>query len=297
MRKEYREFILHLLLRPDWQIAALISFLLLLILAGGYWLTLSMVIQSAAVIETQITTLREKIHQQQRTLLRQRSRAELQAVLVGIAPLPTMIPPLPQQLLAPLSAAGGKLLHWLPQRPAPIAVGQDNGLQQQGSFKLQLPFNGLVKLLDGLMTQSTAPLAIEQLLLTRLDPDKAILDVTLQLASYHGRITAEQIKQARQQFAMPLLRDPFLTESAAVEECDINNERQGLPELRGVIGDARGFTGWLRLTSGEWLRARTGDTLADGLGYVDEVSKQQVRVSFGRPRCGVKQQTFTLAGP
>lgn len=292
MRKGYREFILHLMLRPGWQLAAMGSLLLLMIFAGGYGLALSARIQSAVAIEAQLKTLKEKINQQQRLLLHQRPRAEMQATLDLIAPLQPVMMPLPQQLLAPLKAAGGKLLHWLPDRQVPII----EGLQQQGTFKLQMPFTGLVRLLEELMTQTLIPLAIEQLSITRPESGNPELNVTLQLASYNGNMTAGQRKQAQLQFAAPLGRDPFISEQTRLSSCNNKAEGDGMPELRGVLGDARGYTGWLRLAGGGWLRAIKGETLTDGLGYVDEVNQKQVRVSFGQPRCGEKQQTFTLAG-
>ncbi len=302
MHKEYREFVARLLLRPDWQIALLAGLLLLVIVASGYWLTLSALIQSAAATQLQAMTLQEKIYQQQRALLRQRPRAEWQAALDLIEPPQTAILPLPQQLLEPLNAVGGKLLHWLPASKTSGTKSLPDDLQQQGTFKLQLPYHGLVKLLEGAMTQSTVPLVIEQLSLARANLSKVIggstslLDVTLQLASYRGNVTPVQRKQALAQFARPIVRDPFIVEKQLSQDCDPLADPRGLPELRGVLGDARSYTGWLRLATGSWLRAKTGETLADGQGYVDEVSNKQVRVSIDRPGCDVRQQTFTLAG-
>lgn len=300
MHKGYREFIQRLMLRSDGQLALLLLLSLLLVFACGYWLALSAMVQSAYAIQTQIKTVEESIVLQQRALLRQRPRAEWQASLDAIRPPQAFLQPLPQLLLAPLNAAAGKLLQWLPDSLALTGEGPLADLQQRGTFSLQLPYSGLIRLLEELMTQSTAPLAIEQLSLTRPAPSSAgpeWLDVTLKLASYRGTVTPQQRKQARTLFATQLVRDPFIATVAGNARCDDGAEWPELPELRGILGDVRGYTGWLRLATGDWLSAKTGETLAGGLGRVDEVSDQQVRMSVERPGCGVKQQIFTLAGP
>jgi hypothetical protein len=303
MHNGYREFIQRLMLRSDRQLALLLSLGLLSVLACGHWLMQTAMLHSSAAIQTQIKTLEEKIVLQQRALLRQRPRAEFQAALDAIRPPQAVFQPLPQQMLAPLNAAAGRLLRWLPDSPAITAEGPMAELQQRGTFSLQLPYGGLVRLLEELMTQSSVPLTIEQLSLIHPTPSQAAsesptwLGVSLTLASYRGTVTPQQKKQAQALFAVRLVRDPFMGSVPGNARCDDDTGGAERPELRGVLGDARGYTGWLRLASGEWLRAKAGDTLTQGLGHVDEVTPQRVRMRFDRPGCGVRQQTFTLAGP
>lgn len=317
MHKEYHEFIQRLMRCSNAQLALLMGLFLLLILACGYWLVLTAIVQSAAAVERQLSALDEQIVLQQRALLRQPPRAEWQAALDAILPPQAVLQPLPQRLLAPLNAVSGRLLHWLPDSQAIGDVGPLADLQQRGTFTLRLPYSGLVRLLEGLMTQSPVPLTIERLSLTRPAPGlvttgtvekgtvttksvateaETLLDVTLELASYRGAVTAQQRRRAQALFATRLGRDPFVGAVPVEAHCDDAAQGPELAQLRGVLGDARGYTGWLRLETGDWLRAKAGETLAGGLGHVDEVSQQKIRVSYDRPRCGIKQQTFTLPG-
>lgn len=296
MRTEYRDFINRLLLLSDKQLALLLVGLLLVLAAAGYWFGLHPFSQTAEALKIQREAQQTYLSQQQRVLLRQQSRAEWQTAIAAIAPMPAALPSLPQHILAPLNAAGGRLIHWLPDKETTLT----DGLQQQGTFTLQLPYFGLVTLLQELLTQSPTPVAVEQLAITPARNDKSpegsntLLDVTLKLAAYRGQVSAEQKLQASQQFSWRVLRDPFSPRRPL--RCSGRAREQDFPQLAGTIGSAKQLTGWLLLSAGEWFKAQAGESLPLNGGTIDEVTDTQVRITFTQPRCGEQQQILTLAG-
>ena len=296
MRTEYRDFIHRLLLLTDKQLALLFGSLLLVLAAAGYGFGIQPFSRTAEALDIQLAAQQTHLSQQQRVLLRQRSRAEWQTAIAAIAPSPASLPSLPQHILAPLNAAGGRLIQWLPAKDAALS----DGLQQQGTFTLQLPYLGLVTLLQQLLTQSPTPVAVEQLAITPTRNDKAaegpnaLLDVTLKLAAYRGQVSGEQKQQAVRQFSLPVLRDPFSPRRPL--RCSARDREPDFPQLAGTIGSAKQVTGWLLLSAGEWFKAQAGENLPLNGGTIDEVTDTQVRITFTQPRCGEQQQILTLAG-
>ncbi|MEG3133716.1 hypothetical protein SC206_09115 [Rouxiella sp. T17] len=314
MRTEYRDFVHRLLLLTDKQLALLLGSLLLVLAAAGYGFDVQPFSRTADALDIQLAAQQTHLSQQQRVLLRQRSRAEWQTAIAAIAPSPAALPSLPQHILAPLNAAGGRLIQWLPAKDAALS----DGLQQQGTFTLQLPYLGLVTLLQQLLTQSATPVAVEQLSISlarenslnrenslarenssaregdSAEATGALLNVTLKLAAYRGQIGHEQKEQAVRQFSLPVLRDPFSPRRPL--RCSARDREPDFPQLAGIIGNAKQFTGWLLISAGEWFKARAGEVLPHHGGHIDEVTDTQVRITFTQPRCGEQQQILTLAG-
>jgi len=293
MRTEYRELVLRLSSRSHWQMAWLMLAVFSAFAAGGYWLWILPLRVTAENLIQQIQTQTRQVSQQQRVLLRQSSRAEWQSKLADILPKQASLPPLPQHILAPLNAAGGRMLHWLPEKD----LATPDGVVQQGTFRLQLPYIGLVSMLQQLLAASSAPVAIEQLAVSPAAESfgaESLLDVTLRLAAYRGRISAQQKEQVKSQFSAALLRDPFSLRQAP--RCRESIKEAKFPQLSGIIGSADNFTGWISLSAGEWFKAQPGRKLPNDGGRVEDVSAHQVRLTLTQPRCGEALQILTLAG-
>ncbi|MCC3720358.1 hypothetical protein LLS47_14250 [Rouxiella badensis] len=290
MRTEYREMLKRLMQRPNGQIALLLALVLSLLLTAGYGLSLHGRKQYAQAIAVQIKEQRQLSAQRQRVLLLQPSRREWQANLDLLKPPAEARQSLPHYLLAPLDAVSGRLLHWQPEQKTPVSAGQ-----QQGAFRLQVSFHGLIQLLQTLLLQQPAPVAIEQLNVTKNQSIAPLLDVTLHLATYAGRVSQAQRERAASDIASPLLRDPFQADDN--RPCGEPSDGETLTQLKGILGGAGRYTGWLIDARGAWLKAQAGGTIAEGNWHVEEVTDKQVRIRTRSAQCGERQQIFTLVRP
>jgi len=295
MRTEFRQQVRQILQRPDWHIALGVATGLLLFISSGYHFALSGLLQSATTLREQAQQQRQMIEVQQRTLLRQPSRAALQAELLKIVQVDMAMLPLPQRILAPLNAAGGRLLHWIPASPE---ASPQNALRQRGTFTLQMRYAELLQFLQALLDHTLTPAVIEHLRMTQSATSKPqgaspLLDVTLLLADYRGQIEKAAQKRAATIFSTASGRDPFSRQQRTA--CQQENRWQDLAQLKGILGNSNNYTGWLMLSAGTWFKAVSGQTLADGKWRIDAVTNKQVLISLDDPQCGLQRHTFTLA--
>lgn len=298
METNHHKLILRLMQRPDGQIALLLASVLLLSTWGGYQFCVLPQAESADARQGQIQQQQQYIRQQQRVLLLQPSRAALQRELEKASQFEelSIMPPLPQQILAPLNAAGGRLLHWTPDVKPADAPGD---FQQQGVFTLQLHYAGLLQFLQELLKDAPTSIVIEQLRVGQRaggEPhvSPALLEVSLRLATYPGLVTKQEKDRTAELFAEVLPRDPFATEK--IETCRDTGGWPEMAQLRGVLGDAEKYVGWLMLSAGTWLKVEPGQMLPDSQWRIEEVREKQVFIRFNSPQCGVQEQTLILAG-
>ncbi|CAM3777119.1 hypothetical protein ITX54_16890 [Rouxiella silvae] len=292
MRTEFRQHLMQLLQRPDWHIALGVATALLLFISAGYQFALTGLLQLADARQEQVQQQRQMIAVQQRTLLRLPSRAALQAERLKIVQIDSATQPLPQRILAPLNAAGGRLLHWLPATQEASSVKE---LRQRGTFILQMRYAELLQFLQQLLGHTLTPVVIEQLRMTQSVTSKPqgaspLLDVTLLLADYRGQIAQAW---AATIFSTASGRDPFSRQQLSA--CQQENRWQDLAQLKGTLGESNNYTGWLMLSAGTWFKAVPGQTLADGKWRIDAVTRKQVLISLDDPQCGLQRHTFTLA--